>query len=320
MRPIDFNEIVAFKSNAKVRAEISGISYYPRHSHYMVTEIICVLNGSVTVIDGAMKYELTKNDLHIFNSGDPHQIYSDDPNSTVLLVQFDKTQYAHKFKGLEKAWYCIHSYDSSDQYLAETRYLRHLLAYIYIEHAKREPSVIHLEQKTEELIQLLYDYFHRHEYCSNPLGGFAIIRKKNAFKADDDFERVYVIEDYIEDHFREKPTLAEIAEMEHFNKTYLSRFIKDNIGVTFSEMFSIVRCSEAERLLASTTMSVEDIARDVGFSNRSHLTKQFLKWYNITPSAYRNNVFRDFTGTETIRYHDIQKDSAEDVIYEYLNG
>ena len=64
----------------------------------------------------------------------------------------------------------------------------------------------------------------------------------------------------------------------------------------FSDLLSIVRASEAERLLSLTNKTIEQISLDVGFANRAHLFHHFSKWFSKSPSAYRKEVLDDLGG------------------------
>lgn len=319
MRTRDFNEIIGFKTPAKVRAEITGISYYHLHSHSNCTELICVLNGHVSVYDFAIEYKLSPGEIHIANSGDPHKIVSDDPDSLILILQFEKDHYASYYDNLDIAYWVSHTLDPSGVNCAEMRYLRMLMAKIYEEYNKYEPSDIALEGLTRELITLLFDYFHDYAYAKANTG-YIMIRKRNHGQDENIFNRVYRVADYIESNYYKKLSLDEIAQAEFINPAYLSRYIKQNIGVTFSELVSIARCSEAERLLTATNMTVEQIAVDTGFSNRSHMTTQYRKWYGMTPAQYRKQVAYDYSNNHMIIYHDFDAGTAENIIQGYLNG
>lgn len=319
MRTRNFNEILGFKTSAKVRAEISGISNYHLHSHSNCTELICVLNGEVSVYDFALEYKLSAGEIHICNSGDPHKIVSHDSNSCILIVQFEKDHYAAGYENLKLAYFVSHALESSAANSADMRYLRLLMAKIYKEYIKPEPSDFLLESLTRELIDFLYDHFHEYSYFKTE-NGYLIIRKHNQGQDENTFKRIYRIADYIESYYYKKLTLDEIAKSEYMNPVYLSRFIKQHLGVNFSELVSIARCSEVERLLLSTNRSIEQIAAEVGFSNRSHLTNQFIKWYGQTPAQYRKKITDEFFHNDTIVYHDIDAELSLSIINTYLNG
>jgi len=320
MRNHDFNELICFKTSVGVHAEISGISYYPIHSHNESTEILCVLKGTVNVYDAAIKYTMSPNEIHIFNSGDPHRIVSSDPDSAVLIVQFDKNHFAKYFSNIKLAYFVAHATDASMAHRAEMKYLRFLMAKIYTEYTKSNPSEMVLHEDTKALIELLYKYFHDYSYQVDSSNGYTIVRRRNIGQDEDDFNKVYRIADYIESNFSEKLSLTEIAQQEYLSTSYLSRYIKENIGVTFSELLSIARCSEAERLLAATNKSIDQIATEVGFSNRGHLTTQFQRWYSTSPSAYRKSVLEDFTKENNIKYFPVERDLISSKINTLLNG
>ena len=147
-----------------------------------------------------------------------------------------------------------------------------------------------------------------------------MIRKRNHGQGENIFNRIYRIADYIEYNYYKKLSLEDIAQTEFINPAYLSRYIKQNIGVTFSGLVSITRYSKAERLLTATNMTVEQIAADTGFSNRSHMATQFVKWYGMTPVQYRKQVVRDYSNNHMIIYHDFDTVLADSIIQQYLNG
>jgi AraC-like DNA-binding protein len=46
---------------------------------------------------------------------------------------------------------------------------------------------------------------------------------------------------------------------------------------------------KARKLLTENTMSVEEVANRVGYSDKGHFAAQFLKIVGITPNRYRMN-------------------------------
>lgn len=316
----DFNELIGFKTNARVRASVESIVNYPFHLHKNCVEIICVLNGNLNVFDSAVNYHLSEHEVYIFNSGDPHKILSYDPTSIILSVQFDKENYTQYFKNLKLAYFVTHSLDHEDVYFAEIKYLRFLMARLYTEYTSEKPSDFTLEETTKELIQLLFDHYHYYAYRKLEPGGYNIVSRKNEGQNEEEFLRIYRIADYIETNSKEKVSLSEIAKNEFLSTSYLSKYIKENIGITFSELLSIVRCSEAERQLALTNKSIEEIASSTGFANRSHFSTQFEKWFSKSPSVYRKTILSDLGNDKKIKYQPYNREFAIQRINDYLNG
>lgn len=72
------------------------------------------------------------------------------------------------------------------------------------------------------------------------------------------------------------------------SRTQLYRKIKALTGMSPSMFVSTLRLKFAAELLSKTTLSVSEIAYQVGFSNPSYFTTSFKKLYNITPTEYMN--------------------------------
>lgn len=82
-------------------------------------------------------------------------------------------------------------------------------------------------------------------------------------------------------------TLDSVAEKFHFNKYYVSRLVKSQTELTFTQLIRKIRLFEARRLLISTSLSLRKIGEAVGFVDSSNLVKAFKHEYDITPNQYR---------------------------------
>ena len=94
---------------------------------------------------------------------------------------------------------------------------------------------------------------------------------------------------YMEEHFSEDIGLPDIAD--HFNTSskYLSKLIKDKLGVNFLDYIAGLRISEAKIQLAETGKSISDIYAEVGFNNRNTFIRTFKKITGLTPSEFRKS-------------------------------
>lgn len=315
-----FNEQLGFKTASGLRASLEAIDYYPFHSHESYIEIICVLQGGITLYDSAVCYHLAKDEIHIMNSTDPHKIVSETDGSMILVVHLDKDKYLKNYKNLQVAYFTAHSNDPNNVLLPEMKLLRFLMAKTYDEYNKKEASQIELDSLANQILTLLFEQFHDYAYVKLESGNYNIVRRKYDGRNEDEFYRIYRIADYVETEFKKKLTLSEIAEMEFLSVPYLSKYIKNNIGITFSELVSIARCSEAERLLANTNKGVEQIAFEVGFSNRSHFFTHFNRWFSQSPSEYRKKILSDLGDHVHIEYRKLDKEKALKIVDTYLNA
>ena len=83
-------------------------------------------------------------------------------------------------------------------------------------------------------------------------------------------------------------TLDDLAENFFLSKPYLSKYIKENSGMTFGDLVKKIRMKKAKALLKSSNMTVENIAMSVGYQNVEHFNRLFKKAYDMTPMQFRN--------------------------------
>ena len=102
---------------------------------------------------------------------------------------------------------------------------------------------------------------------------------------------------YIQEHFR-TVTLRETARYFNYSETYLSRFISQYSGSSFSQLVKTTRMRHAAKLLESSAMPIEDIGTECGYEDRSHFHKTFRKEYGVTPKEYRNRQTGKMTEQE----------------------
>ena len=100
--------------------------------------------------------------------------------------------------------------------------------------------------------------------------------------------RLIEINNYIQTHYA-SVTLDTLAEHLYLSKPYLSKYIKEKSGMTYSDIVKDVRLKKAKSLLKGTTSTVENISLTVGYQNVEHFNRRFKKTFNMTPIQYRNS-------------------------------
>ncbi len=82
-------------------------------------------------------------------------------------------------------------------------------------------------------------------------------------------------------------SLEQLATHFRLSSSYLSRFIKEQTGMTFTDYVQQLRLDEAKRLLIETDWTVKDIVGRVGYIGVSKYIEKFRKLEGITPGEYR---------------------------------
>jgi transcriptional regulator GlxA family with amidase domain len=67
----------------------------------------------------------------------------------------------------------------------------------------------------------------------------------------------------------------------------LSRVFREQTGRTVFEFAREARLAEAQRLLAESALSVEEVALAVGFSSAANFSTAFRERFGRTPTAFR---------------------------------
>lgn len=95
---------------------------------------------------------------------------------------------------------------------------------------------------------------------------------------------------FVEEHYSDNNlSLTMIADHFNLNSVYVSAFFKKYGGENLMDYSTRVRIAHTKRLLAED-LTVNEIARLVGYSNNIALTKVFKKLEGITPGVYREQL------------------------------
>ncbi len=92
---------------------------------------------------------------------------------------------------------------------------------------------------------------------------------------------------YIHENLDRKITIKDICENVGCSKTTLIASFKKEFGKTVNTAIIEDKLSEAEKLLSTQDMSINDIAIATGFLDQSYFSKVFLSKHGISPSEYR---------------------------------
>ena len=91
--------------------------------------------------------------------------------------------------------------------------------------------------------------------------------------------------DYMREHM-DSVSLAVLGKHFSYHPTYVSNLLKKETGKTFSELLLQLRMERAVLLLRGTSLSIEEIAAMLGYSNSSNFYKAFRTYYDASPRDY----------------------------------
>ena len=100
------------------------------------------------------------------------------------------------------------------------------------------------------------------------------------------------IQEWIRIHASESVTLEQIAREFQYNPSYLSRKYKEEMGISIKEQISRYRIEQAKWLLASSSLSIQEIAYETGFNDPKYFMRKFKQLEQNTPTEYRHTFFQ----------------------------
>jgi AraC-like DNA-binding protein len=95
------------------------------------------------------------------------------------------------------------------------------------------------------------------------------------------------VREYVEAHLNERIQLTELAAVAGLSVYHFAREFKHSVGVTPHYYIVQSRVEQAQAMLAHTDLSVAEIALAAGYSDQSHLTRQFRQILGTTPRNFR---------------------------------
>jgi AraC-like DNA-binding protein len=92
--------------------------------------------------------------------------------------------------------------------------------------------------------------------------------------------------DEIQRHLDRPLTLAGLARRAGYSPQHLNRVFQRVLGTTPLKYLAATRLERAAELLRDQRLTVTEVARRVGFPDPAYFSRQFVRRFGVTPSAY----------------------------------
>jgi len=103
------------------------------------------------------------------------------------------------------------------------------------------------------------------------------------------------------EHHTEPINVSQLTKRLGIAYSYFRREFKTRTGYSPWQYVLYLRLSRAQRLLASSDATLEDIASRVGFSSAFHLSSAFKKAFRVSPQTWRQQLRDGAPAAETAR-------------------
>lgn len=138
---------------------------------------------------------------------------------------------------------------------------------------ENEAAIIFFEAKAKEWLSIIIDEYQKKK-----------IKKKIS---TDDKIALARLTNYINEHFNLKLSLEILSEITLMSQAKLKQVFKNEFNMSISEFIQKRRMDIAQNLLLNTDLSIESIAKSVGYTSASKFTIYFKKQKGILPSEMR---------------------------------
>lgn len=95
---------------------------------------------------------------------------------------------------------------------------------------------------------------------------------------------------YMEEHYREKLKLQDVADQVYVSQWHLSKLLNRYKGQSFSDILNNIRIEKAKELLHDPSLRIGDIADMVGFLDMAHFSRVFKRQTGLSANEYRNSL------------------------------
>lgn len=257
-----------FKEGQHIAVRNRAVGNFPLHWHnYFELEILSE-GEAVNYLNG-QPHKMSVGSGYILTPADYHIIVPNDPNQKIWHVPFDES-------------------------IISPRHLQTIISSSF-------SKTFHLDEETygraEKLLSLLRHEY-KHEDTNNCLRELfecllcTVFRSMDSLPPSDSEEMLKSVTKgilYLETHFRENPSLSEVASFAGFNPSYFSSLFRKATGQTYTERLNSLRVSYAKKLLESN-MSVADVCYASGFGTLSNFHNVFQQLTGTSPSEYRKKL------------------------------
>ena len=95
---------------------------------------------------------------------------------------------------------------------------------------------------------------------------------------------------YVQEHFKDNPTLGEVAGVVALNERYFCKRFKEYTGKTYKEYLRERKLDYARRLVLSTDMTMTEIAERSGYGSQAHFNREWKRRFGISPLEMKDEI------------------------------
>ncbi|MDD3430117.1 MAG: AraC family transcriptional regulator [Oscillospiraceae bacterium] len=250
------------------------VDYRTPHIHGEI-ELIWILQGSLEVQSGSMRYLACCGEMVLFHSNQTHEFHKLQESCTFLCIQVAPKLIKGIFPAIEHIrlrGFCPAAFLSPQAY-RETQYQ---ILQIMRQYLQRTPCYELF--CVGQICLLLHRLFTAIPHQMLTVEENAERERRNA--------RLMRLLKFVDQNYMHKIRLSDFAQTENLSMSYLSHFVKDTLNQSFQDYVATVRFNAACKMIAGGERKMLDICMECGFSDYRYFSRAFQQRVGVTPEVY----------------------------------
>jgi len=250
------------------------------HSHNFV-EIAYVAEGTGIHVVNGIEHKTSEGDIVLINYDIPHEFISEGEPLLIYNCIFTPAYFNSTLSESRNF------FDVADHFLINNLYTNLPTDYIFTKaNGSEKNHILNVyERMLREFTEKQIGY--RDIMRGYVLELLVIICRLKLSVDSGRTQKMMEILEHINVHYKETIQVEEIATLAGFSASHFRRIFKSLTGKTLSLYVQTLRIQEACKLLKNSGMSVEQIAREVGYSDMKHFYSIFKRITGKLPKTFR---------------------------------
>ena len=253
--------LIKRSSNLRERQKI-----FSPHWHEHI-ELHYIISGTLEGTLDQTPYVVNRGDMAVFNGNVLHSGYCSSDVTTFVII-FKMEDLAVEFADRNIVFQEIVHQDS---------FVKRLMTEIYEEYEQKQ--IGYLLVCKGKILQLI-TYLTRN-YAK------AVLTEKESLKHMKKLERLNTVRQYIEEHYMENITNADLAELVHLSEDRFNHLFKECLGLSPLQYINDLRLNRAMDLLKKGRCSASEAAGMVGFEDYNYFGRIFRRKFGVTPTQVK---------------------------------
>jgi AraC-like DNA-binding protein len=264
---------------------------FPIHTHEF-SELVMVINGTALHVIDNEEYSISSGDVYVLQGNTVHG-FKNVNNLRIVNIMYDYKKLLYVEENLKQ----MPGFQAL--FLLEPIYRK--------EYGFK--SKLKLDFSNQQLVlsiirTMLHEFQNRKEgydsilraYLNQLIVQLSRVYKEKMVNVQDNLFKFAELAAFIEQNYNKNLTVSELSQRLGFSERHFSRIFTSVYGTSPIEYVMKLRLDHSRELLKNKKLNITDVAIHCGFEDSNYFTRQFKKYYGITPSQFKKS------STSTERY------------------